>query len=143
MILNPVIFVFIAAFTYVLHSFCVKASSGKIDVLSGMFFWALGGLVVGGACLLYGKISSETINITPTGAGLLTLAGACIAGGTTSFLLAYKNNVDYSFAAPLVNISVVTAGLVLGWLIFKETISPARIAGVILGIASIILLTRS
>lgn len=143
MTISPVFFVFLAALTYVSHSVTVKFSSGKIDVYSGIFFWSLGALFIGVASFLYGKFFAGTTNITLSGGALLAAAGALICTGSLSFLLAYERNVEYSFAAPLVNISVVTAGLVFGLLLFKEDISVMRVAGLVLGCISIFLLTRS
>lgn len=143
MAIPPSAFVFFAAITYVGHSVSVKFSSGKIDVFSGIFFWSIGAFFVGILSLLYGRFFTQTTNITFSGGLFLAIAGSLIAIGSMSFLLAYQRNVDYSFAAPVVNISVVTGGLILGFLLFKEDISIARITGVLLGCISIFLLTRS
>lgn len=143
MVLPAGFFVFLAAVMYIGHSVSVKFSSGKIDVYSGIFFWSLGAVFVGVSSFIYGKFFAETTSISWSGGVLLAVAGALISIGSLSFLLAYERNVDYSFAAPLVNISVVTGGLIFGLLLFKEDISMARVAGVVLGCISIFLLTRS
>lgn len=136
-------FVFLAAATYVSHSVSVKFSSGKIDPYTGILFWSLGTFIIGVCTFAYAKFTAQATEITLTGASLLTLAGAFIAAGSVSFLMAYERGAQFSFAAPAVNISVVTGGLIFGLLLFKEDISLARLAGIALGAASIFLLTRN
>lgn len=143
MIIPATAFVFFTAITYVIHSIAVKFSSGKIDPYSGIFFWSIGALIIGICSFLYGRFVVEETNISGAGSLALLIAGALICSGSIGYLLAYQRGVDFSFAAPLVNISVVMGGLIFGYLLFKEDISMPRILGVLLGGISIFLITRS
>lgn len=142
MIFSAKAFVILTAATYVLHSVSVKLSAGKIDPYTMILFWSLGGLVVGLTAYTYGKLGNH-IQFTSQGVLYSSIAGLSIAIGSLGYILAFTRNVEFSFATPLVNISVVTGGVVFGYLIFSENISPARMLGLALGIASIFLLARS
>ncbi|MDH5722179.1 MAG: EamA family transporter [Alphaproteobacteria bacterium] len=135
-------FVFGTAALYVLHSVFVKLASGKIDPYSGIFAWCCGSLLAGIVFFLYGKINTETSFSVSCGA-FVFFAGIFITTGTLFYLLAFHRNVDFSFATPVVNVSVVMGGLLFGMALFGEPVSMNRIIGVVLGIVSIIFLVRS
>ena len=143
MIIPATAFVFFTAFMYTVHSVLVKTSSGKIDPYSGIFFWSLGAFVIGSFVFLYGKYFTNETVITAPGIGFMLGAGAVICAGSIGYLLAYERGIELGFAAPVVNISVVTGGLVLGILLFKEGVSLERILGVLFGGVAIFLITKS
>ncbi len=135
-------FVVLTAVTYVLHSVFVKYSSGKIDPYMALFYWSCGAFIVGVASLLFGKYTQQSFSTLP-GSAFAMAAGFVISIGSLGYLLAFQRGVDFSFATPLVNISVVIGGLVFGYLLFKDDINVMRLAGAVLGCLSIFLLTRS
>ena len=142
MIIPATAFVFFTAFMYTLHSVLVKTSSGRVDPYSGMFFWSLGAFIIGTAAFLYGKYVVQATDINFSGAAILIVAGAVICAGSIGYLLAYERGVELSFAAPVVNISVVMGGMIVGMLLFKEGVSLERIIGVLLGGTAIYLITK-
>ncbi|MEZ5814553.1 MAG: EamA family transporter [Alphaproteobacteria bacterium] len=135
-------FVVLTAVTYVTHAVFVKYASGKVDPYSAVFYWSCGAFVVGFISLLFGKYTQSSFSTLP-GTGFALAAGFVIALGSLGYLLAFQRGVDFSFATPLVNISVVIGGLVFGYLLFKEDVNALRLSGVVLGCVSIFLLTRS
>lgn len=138
------IFVALTALSYVLHSVMVKYSAGKIDPYTGIFIWSCGAFLVGICTLLYARLNGLSVaSLSASGISFLVIAGCAIAVGSLGYLLAFQKGVDFSFATPLVNISVVMGGLVFGLLLFGEAITPMRVAGVALGALSIVLLTRA
>lgn len=143
-------FVAVTAVLYVTHAVLVKYASGKIDPFSGIFCWSLGALLAGCAALAWSRGGAFVAGITGTGAGVawgaalqMAAAGLCIGVGSLAYATAFNKGVDFSFATPVVNISVVTGGLVFGYFLFSENLSLERVAGIMLGAASIILLSRS
>lgn len=70
------------------------------------------------------------------------LVGIAIIGIEIGFLLVYRNGWKLSNAVPFsASISIVMLTLI-GFLFFKEHLTPTKIAGVILCIAGIILLNK-
>ncbi len=134
-------FVILTAVLYVLHSVVLKYSSGRVDPYTGIFMWSLGAFLVGLAALFYGRMTAQN-DFSVSGLSLSLGAGAAIATGSLGYFLAYQRHVDFSFATPFVNISVVMGGLIFGLLLFGEVLSVARIVGVVLGAFSIALLVR-
>ncbi|MEZ5918692.1 MAG: hypothetical protein R3D66_01810 [Alphaproteobacteria bacterium] len=113
-------FVAVTAVLYVTHAVLVKYASGKIDPFSGIFCWSLGALLAGCAALAWGRGSAFAGAISGAGflwvpAFLMAAAGLCIGIGSLAYAMAFNKGVDFSFATPVVNISVVTGGLVFGY----------------------------
>jgi uncharacterized membrane protein len=134
-------FIVLTAASYILHSVMVKYSAGKIDPYTGIFVWSCSAFLVGLLSLAYGRLHNIS-GISASGVCFLIIAGCAIATGSLGYLLAFQKGLDFSFATPLVNISVVMGGLLFGFLLFGEHITATRVIGVVLGAASIILLTR-
>ena len=135
-------FVFLTAVSYVLHSVMMKYASGKADPYTGIFVWSCGVFLIGLLSFCYGRFSGEA-QISLVNAPFLIVAGCAITIGSLGYLLAFQRGVEFSFATPLVNISVVAGGILFGLLLFGEHISLMRVFGAFIGAVSIVLLVRS
>ena len=66
-----------------------------------------------------------------------------VCAGIALYLLAFVKGADFSLVVPIVNIGVMMSGVVFGALIFGEHLNIDRISGIVLGILSILLLSKS
>lgn len=101
-----------------------------------LFFWYLGGLVFALAALL---ISRTGVNAREVVLG--AAMGGCSLAGQSFTVLALEKGIPGHIAFPLTTggslFLVATAGLLL----FKEKIGPYGFCGVVLGIASLVMLS--
>ncbi len=135
------ILVFGTAFCFATNALLMKLAGGKIDPLSGVFFWALGALVAGVSFFAWQKTVSQSFILTQ-GAVFVFAAGFLMALGTAAYITAFYRGADFSFVTPIVNITVVMTGITLGYAVFGEHFSVYRVLGLCLGVVSIFLLAR-
>ncbi|NJO69786.1 MAG: EamA family transporter [Bacteroidetes bacterium] len=70
------------------------------------------------------------------------LVGIAIIGIEIGFLLAYRNGWKLGLAMPFTSSVSILVLTLIGFLFFKEQISPIKIAGILLCISGIILLNK-
>ena len=70
------------------------------------------------------------------------VVGVAIVGVEVGFLLAYRAGWNVSLAAAAANAALMVALVPVGVLAFRERLSPVNVAGLVLCLAGIVLLTR-
>jgi len=80
---------------------------------------------------------AERIAINPP-----ILLGLVLYGISVVFWILALSRVDVSIAYPMLSIGYIVSALA-GWLLFSESVGPARIAGILVIIAGVWLVARS
>lgn len=81
------------------------------------------------------------LNYTFKGFGISALMGILLGSGTIFFFYTFKSGAPLSVAMSAYGIGSLLIGALAGVLFFKEAITPTILAGMVLGVISIILLT--
>lgn len=68
--------------------------------------------------------------------------GVCIIGLEFGYINIYRVGWKISVATVVANIGLAVALLIVGYLLYKESISPKQIAGIILCAAGLVLVTK-
>ncbi|MFZ1770777.1 MAG: EamA family transporter [Caldilinea sp.] len=93
-----------------------------------------------------GQITLSLQDIVPTLFKVFTnpfiIGGLALYVGGTVFWLAALSRVDLSFAYPFASLSYVVM-LTASWLLFNENITPLRLAGTLVVMLGVLLISRS
>jgi drug/metabolite transporter (DMT)-like permease len=93
-----------------------------------------------------GQITLSAHDIVPTLFKIFTnpfiIGGLALYVGGTVFWLAALSRVDLSFAYPFASLSYVVM-LTASWLLFNENITPLRLAGTLVVMLGVFLISRS
>jgi len=118
----------------------VKYATGKLDTVSLSFFNTLSSLIVIAVIFAYFWFSKSTIQITQEGIYISLIAGVIAVLAVLFEATAYKVG-NISILGPLIAVGVASITVIGGILLFKETITPKIVAGILLAIVSIYLLS--
>jgi transporter family protein len=131
-----------AAALYGLHQIFTKLAADRIsDGLGGFVVEATAALTIL-LYLLWLRFGGRW-NQTATGPGILysVLTGICVGAGTVVFFLLFQKGGPLS-AVPMVLAGGAALMALAGILMFKESASVARLAGIVLAIIGLLLLRR-
>jgi len=118
----------------------VKYATGKLDTVSLSFFNTLSSLIVISAVFAYFWFSKSTIQITQEGIYISIIAGVIAVFAVLSEATAYQGG-NLSILAPMIAVGVASITVIGGILLFKETITPKIVIGILLAIVAIYLLS--
>lgn len=131
-----------AAVLYGLHQIFTKlASAGISDGLGGFVVEGTAALTIL-AYLAFLKFGGQW-NQTSTASGVMyaALTGICVGVGTLFFFLLFQKGGPLS-AVPMILAGGAAIMAVAGVLVFKESLSVARVAGIIMAIAGLFLMRK-
>lgn len=117
-----------------------KFLGNDINYFLALFIISLGQLIIAIPFLIY-AFSAGGLNSSAKGYYISALMGVLLALGTIFFFYTFKFGAPLSVAMPVYGIGSLIVGALAGVFLFKESLSPTVLAGLILGTISIILLT--
>ncbi|MFA6306646.1 MAG: hypothetical protein WCV70_01895 [Patescibacteria group bacterium] len=117
-----------------------KFLGNEINYFLALFIISLAQLLVAIPFLIYAFYNGG-VNFSAKGYYISSLTGVLLASGIIFFFYTFKFGAPLSVAMPAYGIGSLIVGALAGVFIFKESLSPTVLAGLILGTISIILLT--
>ena len=118
----------------------VKYAAGKLDTVSFSFFNALSSLVVIAVVFAYFWFSRSTIQTTREGVYISLIAGIVAVLAVLTEVTAYQIG-SLSTLSPMIAAGVAAITAVGGIVLFKETVTPKILVGILLAIVAIYLLS--
>ncbi|MBE2239246.1 MAG: EamA family transporter [Caldilineaceae bacterium] len=113
-----------------------------VSVIAG----AIGQITLKYGMMQTGQITLSAHDLAPTLFRIFTnpfiIGGLALYVGGTVFWLAALSRVDLSFAYPFASLSYVVM-LTASWLLFNENITPLRLAGTLVVMLGVFLISRS
>jgi len=113
-------------------------------ILSAVLLGALGQVIMKRGMQIYGEVSAGTVwrQIIPIlRVPQVTLGLACYAVSAVLWI-AVVSKFDLSLAYPMVSVAYVAVFLA-SWFLFGEKISAVRLAGLVLIVAGVVVISRS
>jgi transporter family protein len=118
----------------------VKYAAGKLDTVSFSFFNTLSSLIMIAILFAYSWFSKSTIRITQEGVYISLIAGIIAVLAVLTEVTAYQIG-SLSTLSPMIAAGVAAITAVGGIVLFKETITPKIVVGILLAIVAICLLS--
>jgi len=134
------LFLILTILAWTFYDVLFKFLGNEINYFLALFIISLGQLLVAIPFLVYAFYAGE-LNFSARGYYISGLMGVLLAAGTIFFFYTFKHGAPLSVAMPVYGIGSLIVGVLAGVFIFKETISPTILAGLVLGTISIVLLT--
>jgi drug/metabolite transporter (DMT)-like permease len=118
----------------------VKYVAGKLDTVSFSFFNALSSLIMIAIVFAYFWFSKSTIRMTQEGVFISLIAGIIAVLAVLTEVTAYQIG-SLSTLSPMIAVGVAAITAVGGIVLFKETVTPKIVVGILLAIVAIYLLS--
>ena len=118
----------------------VKYAAGKLDTVSFSFFNALSSVIVIAVVFAYFWFSRSTIQLTREGVFISLIAGMIAVLAVLAEVTAYQIG-SLSTLSPMIAAGVAAITAVGGIVLFKETIAPKIVVGILLAIVALYLLS--
>lgn len=135
-----IIFVLLTIFTWGSYNILTKISGTQIHPFLALFFIGLAQVLISFPLIIYQK-SVSALGATTKGIILALTMGAVFGLGTVFFFLAFKYGAPVSLAIAVYTTGALLLGVIAGIIFYQEPINLKIISGIILAVASIILLT--
>lgn len=126
---------------YGAYNFFIKVSSGHINQIVGAVILQIVAALLGGAVLLYLKITNSPLEISTKGIGFAVLAGVMVGLAEITSFYIFSKGVPLSIALPVIVGGSVLVGTILGFIFLKETLTPIHYLGIALILLGIAVLT--
>jgi multidrug transporter EmrE-like cation transporter len=113
-------------------------------ILVAVLLGAVGQIIMKRGMQIYGEVSAGSVwgQLVPILKVPQVLIGFLCYGLSSVFWIAVVSNVDLSLAYPMVSLAYVIVFLA-SWLFLGEQISAIRIAGLVIIVAGVIVISRS
>jgi len=118
----------------------VRYAAGKLDTVSFVSFNTFSSLIVIAIIFAYFWYSKSTIQITQEGIFISLIAGIIAVLAVLSEATAYQIG-SISTISPMIAVGVAAITVIGGIVLFKETITPKIVVGILLAIVAIYLLS--
>jgi len=118
----------------------VKYAAGKLDTVSFSFFNTLSSLIMIAIIFAYFWFSKSTIQITQEGLYISLIAGIIAVLAVLTEATAYHIG-SLSTLSPMIAAGVAAITVIGGIVLFKETVTPKVVVGILLAIVAIYLLS--
>lgn len=136
------IFGVLSAIALGLYFVFIKISSSQIHPIVGAFVLQIVAALLG--LLAYGVLkfgTTEKIIVSSQGLMWAILAGIAVGAAEILIFFMFKAGGNLSIGTPLVNVIGISLAAMIGILILGESITPLKIAGIILALIGITILS--
>lgn len=119
---------------------------GKINPNLGAAIFSVIALVVPLGYFFIEKFSQKTISVATTSSGIMyaVLAGLSIAVWNVLLIVIFARGGNLSYVYPIIyGAGAILIPTLVGWLLFKEMISLAQAAGLVLVLVGIVVIITS
>lgn len=141
--MNYISFAIFAAVGFGFYNFFVGKSGGKISPFLATAFLTISGFILTIIASLFQKyFAGEKLLVTNDGIKFAVLAGVAAGIAEIFYFFAFSKNTNVSIVLPIVFTLTVITGVILGVIFDNETLSSMKVAGILLGILGLFLLTR-
>jgi len=117
-----------------------KLLGNQMNYFLALFIIAISQVVIAIPFLIYAMSTGE-LTSSVKGYYLSASIGVFLAFGSIFFFYTFKYGTPLSIAMPVYGIGSLIVGALAGVFIFKESLSPMVLVGLVLGTISIVLLT--
>ena len=127
------VLIVLAALVYTVFAICNARSGGRIDPSLGSFIFNGLGAVVAIAVYVVQVVVRhvEPIAAEPSGIVYSVIAGFAIGTFSVLFITIYGRGGNLSYVLPVVYGASIAISATIGFIVFKEPVSTARVVGVI------------
>src|SRR4030042_4377020 len=139
--MNWVIFGIAAGFFFAIYNAFLKLSSNHLHALVGSISLSIASAIITLGLIFIFKTTGQEITITSKGVKLACLAGIFSAFGSLLYFFMYQKKAPLSLGLPLLFISTILFSVIIGLLFFGEKLTLVKIAGLLLAIVSIYILS--
>ncbi len=129
------------AFCFGLYNFFIKISSGNIHEIVGAVILQIIAAMLGGIFLLFFKFNNQPLPVTNKGIWQAALAGLCVGLAEILTFVLYTRGVSVSVGTPLIVGGSLVVVTLLGWLFLREELNFLQLAGIILVIIGMVLIS--
>lgn len=134
------LFLGLTILTWSAYDILFKVLGDGFNYFLALFFIGLFQVVVALPFIFYSYSAGE-LNYSSKGFYISALMGILLGAGTIFFFYTFKYGAPFSVALPAYGVGALLAGALAGALLFNEILTPTVLAGMVLGVISIILLT--
>ncbi len=132
----------LAALFLGLYNFFIKLSAGHIHEIAGAVILQVVAFLVGGAALIWLKLTGASLEVSSRGILFAVLAGISVGLAEITAFYGFSKGVSASVGIPIMVGGTVLVGVILGLLVLREQLSPLQGLGVLLLLAGIVLVSR-
>lgn len=140
--MNWIFLAIITAIFFGAYNFFIKVSSGHINQVLGAVILQFVATLVGGAALLFLKMTHSPITITSKGVWFAILAGVMVGLAEITSFYVFSKGVPASVGIPIIIGGSILIGAVLGLTLLKETLNPIHYLAIVLIVIGTVLLTK-
>lgn len=133
----------LAALFLGLYNFFIKLSAGHIHEIAGAVILQVVAFLVGGAALVWLKLTGAPLEMSSRGILYAVLAGVAVGLAEITAFYGFSKGISASVGIPIMVGGTVLVGVVLGLLVLREQLSPLQGLGVLLLLAGIVLVSRT
>ena len=124
------------------YNFFIKQASVHLPAAVGAVVLQLVAAALGALWLLRLKLLGQPLPLSGQGLGLAALAGLGVGLAEILTFVVFQRGVPASVGTPVIVGGSVLLTALLGWLVRREALSGAQLAGLLLIVAGIVLLGR-
>jgi transporter family protein len=132
----------LAALFLGLYNFFIKLSAGHIHEIAGAVILQVVAFLVGGAALVWLKLTGAPLEVSSRGILFAVLAGVSVGLAEITAFYGFSKGTSASVGIPIMVGGTVLVGVMLGLLVLREQLSPLQGLGVFLLLAGIVLVSR-
>lgn len=137
------VYAVMAASTYGFYNFFLKLSSDKLNPAVANIFIAGTSCLIAIIATIYLKLNGQDLSITKETVKFPIMAGLFAGVAEIFYLTAFSKNIPLSIGNPLIVGGTTLIAVLLGLMILKEPVNLAKIMGIILTLAGLVVLSRS
>lgn len=131
----------LTAVAFGLYNVFIKVSSDRIDQVLGAVVLQLVALLLGGAYLAFLRAGGKQFHVTSSGLLAAVAAGAAVGIAEILTFFVFGRGAPASLGSPIIMGGSVLVAAVIGILVLREGLGIWQIAGVVLIVAGIALIS--
>jgi len=140
--MNWITFAVLAATSFGFYNFFTKLTAGKLSPTIALMFIAGTSFVVAMIATLVFKVTGQTLTFSKNAILFPVLAGVFTGLAEIFYLFMFTKNAPLSIGNPLVVGGTIIVAVILGLIILREPLNTVKIAGILLTLVGIALLTK-
>lgn len=141
--MNWITFAILAMSSFGFYNYFVKLSADKLSPTIALMFIAGTSFLVATVATLAFKLTGQSLTFNRSAVSLPILAGLCTGVAEIFYLFMFTKSPSLSIGAPFVVGGTILVASILGIVILKEPLNVVKVAGIVLTLVGLIILTRS
>lgn len=141
--MNWLTFAILAASSFGFYNYFVRLASDKLSPTIALMFIAGTSFLVATVSTIVLKLAGQDLTITRSAITYPILAGLFTGIAEILYLVMFSKNPNLSIGTPLVIGTTILVATLLAIFLLKEPVNAAKIVGIVITLAGLVILTRA